>query len=47
MQYTFESEDGGLPVSLWFDRTARAAEVILEQVVLQPNQIKPADAALQ
>jgi len=41
VQYTFETEDGGQPISLWFDRTVPASAVVREQVVLQPDEIGP------
>ena len=41
VQYTFEPEDGGKLVSLSFDRTARAREVMPERVVVRPDRIPP------
>jgi tetratricopeptide (TPR) repeat protein len=41
VQYTFESEHGAEPISLWFDRVVRSDPVIRERITLQPEQIGP------
>lgn len=41
VQYTFEPADGGRLVSLSYDRTARARDVMPERVVVQPGRIPP------
>jgi tetratricopeptide (TPR) repeat protein len=41
VQYAFDPDDGGRLVSLSYDRTARASDVTLERVVVQPGRIPP------